>query len=167
MAFKVETGDIVDGANSYGSVAGANTYFTDRGGMGWTGTDDQKQSYLIQATDYIESRYGHRFIGEKIDADEQSLSWPRDAEGYEEDEIPEALKKATYEYANRARVAPLAPDPVTDTSGLPLFVNRRKVGPIETEVRYQLGSTVQTIKPYPAADMLLRPLLMPSGGVHR
>lgn len=167
MTFIVEDGNIVTDANSYGTVAGADAYFTDRGGMGWTGSNVLKQGYLIQATDYIELRFRRRFIGEKVNADEQSLSWPRQAEGYEEDEIPEALKKATYEYANRARVARLAPDPVTDTTGRAVTGNRRKVGPIETDVQYQTGGSVSLIKAYPAADMLLSELLKSNGGVFR
>jgi hypothetical protein len=42
------------------------------------------------------------------------------------------------------------------------------VGPIETEVVYQdAGQTVQPFKPYPAADMLVRPFLRNAGGVIR
>lgn len=65
MAFLVEDGSGVNGANAYMTVAEADTYFTDRGIAGWTGVDTIKQTALIKATDFIEKRFSSRFLGQK------------------------------------------------------------------------------------------------------
>jgi hypothetical protein len=175
MAFTVEDGTGVVDANSYAAVADADAYFLERGVTGWAGTDDQKETWLIQATDYIEMRFGRRFLGEKEFPDTpQGLSFPRtgieDVDGNEIEGIPLCLMRATYEYANRARVAVLAPDPVFETNGRLLVGKRTKVGPIETDLKYAqsgAGSSAPTFRPYPAADALLRPLLAAVGGTYR
>lgn len=65
MAFVVEDGTAKADATSYVTIAEADGYFADRGMTGWTGADAVKQSALIKATDYIEGRFGQRFIGSK------------------------------------------------------------------------------------------------------
>ena len=77
MAFTVEDGTGVSGANSYGSVADANTHWSDRTDDDdvWENADtSDKESALIDATDYIEGTYS--WIGEKKSKD-QGLGWPR------------------------------------------------------------------------------------------
>jgi hypothetical protein len=173
MAFTVEDGTGVVGANSYGTIDGADAYFEDRGVTTWTGTDTQKESYLIRATDYIETRFASRFKGEKEFPDTpQGLSFPRinidDSGDYVG--VPECLKRATYEYALRAIAGALAPDPVFEANGRLLVGKRTKVGPIETDLKYAesgAGSTPAAFRPYPAADALLRPLLYSTRGVYR
>lgn len=172
MAFTVEDGTGVVGANSYSEVAAANTYFTDRGVTGWSGTDDAKKGWLVQATDFIEKRFRSRFIGTgKLFPDTpQGLSWPRaglEGTEFEDTLLPTELLQAVYEYALRAKSGPLAPDPGFDSvTGLQARRKRTKVGPIETELDFGAGSTT-LFRPYPAADMLLRPLLRAGGGVIR
>lgn len=167
MAFTVEDGTGIAGANSYATVADADAYFTERGVTAWTGTDDAKKVLLIRATDYIELRFAARFKGatEFPDAP-QGLSFPRTGiTGYAG--VPACLKKATFEYALRAIAGPLAPDLPFEANGLQLTAKRTKVGPIETDLQYKqtgAGSTVPAFRPYPAADTHLRPLLAPSGG---
>ena len=69
MAFTVEIGTGIVGANSYVTVAEANDYLADRGRSaenGWQSlAGSAKQSALIKATDYIEQRYSGRFSGQK------------------------------------------------------------------------------------------------------
>lgn len=69
MAFLVETGAGVPGANSYASVAFALAYLTDRAREtenGWAASSTAaKQAALIAATDHIERRFGERFRGVK------------------------------------------------------------------------------------------------------
>ena len=168
MAFTVEDGTIVAGANSYAATVDADDYFEERGITAWAGTDTQKEQWLVQATDYIEMRFAARFIGERTDVvTPQSLSWPRKNTGvYDSDEIPEPLKRAIYEYANKARVAPLVSDPSVDASGLSVQRSRRKVGPIETETQY-LGGARRLFKSYPVPDALIRSLLVSVPGVIR
>lgn len=166
MALVVEDGSGVASANGLCSLAFADTYFTDRANAAWTGTEADKSSAIIRATDYIETRFGRRFIGSKM-VDTQALSWPRDdADPAAEDEVPIEVQKACAEYAVRALSTTLAPDPSVATGAAVTSV-RKVVGPIETETHYSESATIRTIKPYPAADMLLRPWLMPSSGVYR
>lgn len=162
MAFVVEDGSGLANANSYSSVADADAYFSDRGITAWTGSNTVKEQALVRATDFIESVFGQRFRG-AVTTDTQSLSFPR----YINDTIgsvPACLKKATAEYALRALSASLLPDPAADTSGLALSQKTTVVGPIETTYKY--ATTIQAIvKNYPAADLLLAPLVRPASVV--
>lgn len=167
MAFNVEDGTIVAGANAYIEVTFADDYFTDRGEDGWTGANDVKQEAIVKATDYIENRWGHRFKG-RIKDEDQELSFPRvdifDREGRKlDDTIPTALKRATAEYALRALTASLQPDPTIDASGRQVQSVREKVGPIETETEYVGGGALVITHPYPKADQMLRGLVHAAG----
>ena len=158
MAFIVEDGTVVADANSYAAVAYADAYFADRLITDWTGTDPEKQAALIKGTDYIETMFGARFKGEPIE-ENQSLYLPTDYWG---EVVPNDAQKATCEYALRALVAELAPDPVVSDSGIAVKRTKSVVGPISDETEYMEtgpGATPTLLKPYPAADMLLAPLL--------
>ena len=164
MAFTVEDGTGKVDSNSYCDLTFANSYFTDRNNSAWVGTDPVKQAALIQATDYIELRFSNLFYGDKK-VEEQALSFPRINADFSE--MPVALKKACCEYALRALSAQLLPDPVIDPSGQGLERVRKRVGPIEKETRYQYqgpGTVRIIIRPYPAADALLKDLIRSSGG---
>lgn len=165
MTFIVEDGTGVADANSLCAVDYADAYFADRAIAAWTGADVAKQSALVRATDYIETRFGRRFKGELADT-EQALSWPRidaSADGI----VPASIRKATAEYALRALKSTLAPDPVSDESGRVVASKSEKVGPILESTTFVAGSVVQTFKPYPAADGLIKPWLKPTGGLVR
>lgn len=170
MAFVVEDGTGLPNANSLCSVAFADEYFADRGVSTWTGSDSVKQSALIRATDYIESRWSGRFSGERqFTADPaQALSFPRTCtDAAAEGEVPDGIKKATSEYALRTLGGDtLAPDPTTNASGLQLSGFKEKVGPLETEEQYRPGSPA-VYKSYPAADALVRPFLVRASGLVR
>lgn len=167
MAFTVEDGTGVAGANSYVTLAYADTYFADRAVTDWVASDGKKQSALIKATDYIETRWSKRFKGNR-QFDTQELSFPRyrlyDSEGKLVEGIPTALKKATCEYALRALSADLLPDPVLTDNGQQIAVKREKIGPIEEETQYQVGGSPAVLRPYPAADRLLQDYVT-AGGV--
>lgn len=172
MPFKVEDGSGFVDSNSYGAVADADAYFVLRGNGEWAAlTTDQKQVALVKATDYIDQRFGGRFVGDPM-TDEQALAWPRDNTGrneWDESIIPTKLQYACFEYADRARLAPLAPDLVYGTSGVATIQTKEKVGPIERTFAAVGGdSASQTLlRPYPAADMYLRGLVYSTGGVYR
>lgn len=159
MAFVVEDGTGKPDANSYASVEFADTYFSERGVTAWTGTVDQKQTYLIRATDYIDGRFANNFKGQRLYTQdpEQALQFPRDSFTG----MPVPLLKATCEYALRAISSNLAPDPTYDPSGLQVESSKRKVGPIEVETTFAAGTgnVRETLRSYPAADMLIIPLL--------
>jgi hypothetical protein len=157
VAIVVEDGTGLSTANSYLSVADAKVYWTDRGFVYSGYTDPQIAVALIQATDYIEARYGSRFFGVRLVAS-QALSFPRsylyDLAGNAISGVPARLEAATAEYAQRALVAALAPDPVFDDTGTTVMRKREKVGPIETDISYT-GGGPSTFRPYPMADALL------------
>lgn len=157
MAFVVEDGTGKEDANSYGSVAGADAYFAERGVTAWTGSDTVKQQNLIKATDYIDTRFSQKFKGYVLYPDTpQALAFPRTAF----DGMPTALLKATYEYALRSLTNPLAPDPVVSSVGGAVKREKKKVGPLERETEYVEGTTsVMMFKPYPMADALIAKLL--------
>ena len=61
MAFTVEDGTGVAGANSLVDVAFADEYFADRGNTVWAAlTEEQKQSALILASDYASTQYRYK-----------------------------------------------------------------------------------------------------------
>lgn len=166
MAFTVEDGTGVTGANSYASVAFADAYFAERGNAVWEAIADEadKQTYLIRATDYIENFFGRRFIGEMV-ATDQALSWPRTcASPYASDVIPLRLQRATAEYALRAINGPLAPDPSVDASGFAMVTTRKAVGPLEKEFRPVGSNRAALVRAYPEADALIALLLRPGAG---
>lgn len=103
---------------------------------------------------------------------EQFLEWPRlsvySRSGVLVEGIPEKLKQAVAEYADRALSATLMPDPTIDESGKTIIAKREKLGPIEEETTYAEGSQLAfKLRPYPAADRLLSEYVTASGGVFR
>lgn len=165
MAFVVEDGTGLETANSICDVPFANAYFADRGVAEWTGADAVKQTALVQATDYIENRFSNLFYGDKKTT-VQALSFPRINTGSAE--IPVSLKRAACEYALRVIAGTkLLPDPEIHASGQGLERTRRKVGPIENEIRFQYqgpGTVRIILRPYPAADILLKDLIRNNSG---
>lgn len=73
MAFIVETGSGIPGANALASVAFVDAYLADRGRStenGWSGLSDTvKKQKIVAGTDYIEQRFGQEFRGEKANLD--------------------------------------------------------------------------------------------------
>ena len=168
MAFVPEDGTGLENANSYIDVAFADAYFEDRAILTWDSLeDDAKTAALIAATDYIDARFGPYFKGIPLNFGEQALHFPCELPYVG---IPTVLKKATAEYALRASQAPLAPDIAVDESGFQISEKYEKVGAIEEKTSFATigqGSNRMLIKPYPAVDLLLRPLLKNSSGVIR
>lgn len=78
--------------------------------------------------------------------------------------IPIQLKEATAEYAIRAAAEALWFDPVVDEGARTVTERWDIIGPIEERRKFEPGTTLsQIIKPYPAADRLMRDFLVPSG----
>lgn len=152
MSFVVEDGTGVAGANSYCSIADANSYFSDRGISDWQGNDTLKAQALVRATDFIDTTFGPRFKGEKV-ADSQPLEFPRSVFSG----MPKELIKACAEYALRALTAKLIPDPPQEGS-FAVKIERVIVGPIEEMKAYDTN-VVGRIERYPAADLLIYKLL--------
>lgn len=162
MSFIVEDGTGVADANSYATVEYADSYFKDRNITSWSGSATIKQALLIRATDYINTRFDGRFKGEQVYTEEpaQVMAFPRTEFT---PNMPVNLLKATCEYALRAKVADLAPDLKTGAGGHSIVSEKSKVGPLEKETHYDTQKQASVIKSYPAADMLIKPLLKPKG----
>lgn len=102
----VEDGTGLSNADSFVSVAYADTYFTTRGVSAWASLTN-KEALLIKATDYIEAVYSESWKGVTLN-DTQSLSFPRiidDATVY-----PDRLLKAVCELALKANDGDLLVD---------------------------------------------------------
>jgi hypothetical protein len=170
MAFTAEDGTGVAGANAYATVAKADAYFVERGIAAWAAlSNTAKEQSLVKATDYMESRF--TFIGTRLTTT-QALHWPileiLDSYGLApllDGNLPVNLKKACYEYALRASTTILAPDPVLDASGASTVTTRTVVGPIE--IHKTVSDEPELLRDYPAADMMLKGLVVYSGGVIR
>lgn len=174
MALIVEDGTGLAGAESYISVADADTYHTARGNeTTWTDLDvTVKEQLLRKATEYMVQEYRLRWKGVRATA-VQALDWPRGLverpdyayagmNGYTtisgdfyfpSDDVPVEVERACAELALRAASAPLGPD-----IGAPVL--REKVGPLEVE--YAQGARQTTV--YQAVDNLLTPFLKMARG---
>jgi len=113
MAFTVEDGTGVAGANALIATDFADTYHADRGNSAWTGSGPDKQRAIVRATDWLCAEVAYR--GRLVE-DEQALAWPRqdiqrasDGFALPDDEIPLGLQRATAELAMIALTEDLRP----------------------------------------------------------
>lgn len=166
MTLIVEDGTGKVDAESYGSVAAANTYHTNRLNTGWDDfSDAEKEGALRKASQYIDITYGSRFPGYQLTST-QALLWPRVWTIYGQGGtggyfgptpispvLPNQVVQATFEAALRAASADLLPDtdaPVASTT----------VGPLS--VTYFQGD--QRGKTYPLIDRIIQIVLGGGGG---
>lgn len=188
MAFTVEDGTGVTGANSYATVAAFRAYHAERGRAAEDGDypDAVVQAALIRATDFIEQRWLGRFIGQSRLLTTQGLSWPRTyvyVDGVSVSGLPVQLVRAVHEYGWKAleyaslTPAPPAPfarakaDGTTEAASGTLSASRVKVDVIEEEYSYARGSAQGELRAvslvngvaiphYPEADLLMRVLVV-------
>ena len=155
MAFIVEDGSVVPGANAYMTVAELDAYWAGRN-VTLSQTDPEKEAAIVIATQYVDLNKSWKG---SICVSDQSLDWPRT--GVMDDEgrvipsftIPDQLKNAVAEYAKRQLSADLQPD-VTDEGALKKV--KKKVDVIETETEYQDGTGgYYGLRSYPLADKYL------------
>lgn len=168
MALEVEDGTAKSNAESFISVADADTYFSNRGNAAWAAlTTAQKEQSLRKATDYMEGVYSTRWNG-YIKTATQALSWPRSfvykapfvqgavgAYPYlvADDIVPVEVSRSCAELAVRASSETLAAD-------LDVAVVSEKIDVIEVEY----DTNAPAYKQYRAVDLALRPYLK-SGGI--
>lgn len=150
MALVVEDGTGKVDADSYVSVADADTYHAARGHTDWVAaTSDNRSIALRVATDYLDSAY--EFKGVRSN-DIQALEWPRagasDGDGFTiaSDAMPRRLINATAE----AALLVVQGEELTPNleRGGQIYKQREKVGPLEEETTFTLsapGSTVWVI----------------------
>lgn len=150
MALVVEDGSGLTNADSYESIANADTYHANFGNETWdTYTDEQKELALRNATRYIDVKYGSRFVGSKMTS-AQSLYWPRTGvviDGFDIDDgkMPAVLKQATCEVALRY----INGEDLLADQELPGTVKREliQVGPIKSDVEYMGGQSLTNSMP--------------------
>lgn len=161
MTLIVETGAGLSTAESYASVAEADTYHSSAGqGDAWGDIDD-KEVALRLATNYMGQKYRTRWAGVRRSAS-QALDWPRydvrmiDGPGsgsgsygtfpnyYPFDTVPIEVKRACMELALKTAAGSL----LTDTDRL---TSSERVGPLA--VSYFEGQSPQ--KKYAAIDGIL------------
>lgn len=161
MALIVEDGTIVAGAESYISVANADSYHDKRGNSAWDAVAD-KEAMLRRATDYMVQNYRASWKGVRVSAN-QALDWPRSAvylqgtsiypeTALSSSVVPLEIQNACAELALRAAAEDLNPD-------LDRAVVSETVGPISTT--YDAHSAQK--KRFLAVDAMLRPYLKSSG----
>lgn len=161
MAFLLEDGTGIEGANAYIDVSYYRTHHIDRGNAAEADfSDSETQAAIIRSSEYVDKRFGKMFVGLRR-TKRQGLEWPRinafDSDGFllsGPDRVPRNLEKAVAEYALRALICGvLAPDPlhpvpkqdltdstaVRDPDVITGEVTRRrdKVGPLEEERWYE------------------------------
>lgn len=99
----------------YGNVDDFKSYCTSRNkDLSETWSDELIESALLISSEWLDGKYENIFIGYKADGYKQERSWPREAAVvqfypyylFAKDEIPEQIKKATYEAAFRNLISP-------------------------------------------------------------
>lgn len=164
MALIVEDGSGLSNAESFISVADADTYFTNRGNASWDAisTEAEKEVALRKATDYMEQTYRSRWVGVRVSAT-QALSWPRldvEVDGFpvDGDVVPVEVERACAELALRAHSAALLADVDKTTPQ----VIREKLDVME--VQYSDNSSAPGYIQYSAVDRMLAPYLPEGSG---
>lgn len=168
MTIIVETGAGLSTAETYITVAGADTYHSDRANSAWAALTTQlKEAYLRRATEYMLQVYRLKWKGVRMTAT-QALDWPRayvytqpflhGAVGefpylVENDIVPVEVARACAELALRAISGDLAPD-------IGRLKKRVKVDVIETE--YVDGATPYVR--FRAIDRMLDPFMSGTAG---
>lgn len=170
MAFVVETGSGLSNANANISVADFKSYHGDRGNDLTAFSDPQIEQAIVRATDYIELRFGSRFVGVRL-TQTQSLSWPRDDAYYPDGRLAPAMAPevayATAEYGFRSLSEPLAPDPDYDVTNGAVIEREERAGPIVERYKFGGGGVISSFRKYPQADALLKDLTFTSGQLWR
>lgn len=158
----LEDGTIVAEADTYALAATISTYAT-RYGFDFTGTDLAHEQAILRAMIYIES-FEPVFAGERVSL-LQELSWPRNyvpnalKTGYiANNTIPAGIVNALSEAAIAELATPgvLTADRSSQNQGVVKV--RKKLGPLESEVEYAGGTSLDG-KIYTRIIEFLRPYL--------
>lgn len=146
-------------ANAYITLAFFRTYHTNLGRTlepSSPTVDAAMEAAIVRATMFLDTR--HRFMGERKNYD-QLTQWPRinvyNNEGRAVYGIPEAVRRATAEYALRALTIDLMPDPTREASGRKIRSFTNTVGPITQTKNYGDYGNSYDMPIYPLADNLL------------
>ena len=156
MAFILEDGTGITGANALVSVAELTDYLTDRNDT-TVYTDEQKQAAIIESSvDYIDTYF--KIKGTPL-TETQGMQIPTDEVG-----LVAKIKQAAYRGAQLSLIGRLFVDPssiqsqaVTGTSS--------KVASLSKSVEYADTNTYTTKYPTNSIDMLMKPYVDNGGGM--
>jgi hypothetical protein len=165
MALTVEDGSGLAAAESYLSVADADTYWSKHGNPpAWEGaSDSNKEDALRRATQWIDLHYGDRFSGRKR-LSTQALRWPRLGATTDEDfailasTIPESLKDATAEMARRAVGTELLSDRAAADN---ITEQTEKMGDMQRTFKFSGTKSPEEL--YPKVGLILAEISIGSG----
>ena len=160
MALVLEDGSLVDGANSFVSVAEVRAYATARASDLSAFADDVIEAAAIKSADYTKG-LRDRFKGDEI-VIEQALPFPRIylvVNGFElpSDEVPQGIKDANCQLAIESANGT---DLQATTQGQ--IVTKKKVGPLETT--FSDRSSESGTQLFHAASSLFAPYMSGSPG---
>lgn len=148
----VEDGSSKVDAESYASVADADTFLSSRGMTIWSElSEPEKEQALRRAADYMTAEYRPKWLGRRSSA-VQSLDWPRtdvtldDVGVIPQNFVPREIVRACIELAFRAASGEL----LDDEEGR---VIEETIGPITTKY----DRTVSARKKFVLVDNLLNP----------
>lgn len=139
MSLLLQSYPAVDGANSYGDVAGFKAYCDERLLDYSAFSDAQISAGLIEGTAYLDMRYN--YLGWRTVAP-QTTEFPRNdlynARGDIVTGIPWQVQHATYEYALRWLLNGfiLVADPARDDTGQQLKAHEVTAGPVSERKEY-------------------------------
>ena len=181
MALNSTAGDAA--AESYFSIAEADTYFSNRGLTLWTGTDAAKEAAARLGTQYLDNNYRNRWVGIRS-TQTQALAWPRvdgsrggreqsfgtgftyplqDSDGFDiaSNVVPAQVKQAAMEAALLA-LSGTTLEPTLDRGGRIKSISKQ-VGPLSKSITYEDGASARAT--YTAIDGYLRGLVQSRGSV--
>lgn len=168
MALIVEDGTGKADAESYVSVADAETYFTARG-LDWIGspaTADKEQALRI-ATEWLDSTYAQQYRG-RAKTEDQALDWPR-RDAYDDDgrlfsstALPVELIRATAEVALRYQADGTVLD-ADVAAAADVVEEEEQLGPLKTRTRY--AGTKATQKRFPKVAKLMAAITIGGGRI--
>lgn len=170
MSLVHETGSGLVNAESYSSVADADTYHSNFGNTSWAAADDaDKEIALRKATRYIDTKFNGDWFGQRTNS-AQALDWPRsyvrDNDGYylNGNVLPNDLKNACAVLALLALTEDIYAN-IDAESGSPT-AKKIVVGPITIEKRFSAGGA-ESSKIYRLADDMLMQFVSPGGSLER
>ena len=170
MAFVVEDGTGLADATSYVDVAFADAYL----GADWTTHTADKESALMQATEYVDTIWGPRFMGFPL-VYNQALEFPRlglyNRYGVLIEGVPDDLKKVVSRYAQLAADGDLCTTESSTTTDAGVIKRKKvKAGSVESDIEYFPGaeSVIDAACASDAiADKMIRQYVSMSTGVIR
>lgn len=138
MAFVVEDGTGLSNATAYVTVQFVDDYHAELFNEGWSGSAEEKQAAILQATRYIDLTYS--FLGFVV-LKTQALSWPRSGIWTEDlievpdDVVPSQVQNATAELARLVRKDCIDLIAIAAFTG----VQRRRERQGEVELEFEYG----------------------------